>query len=134
MTGVVTVEQLTWIIGVIAMAGGAVAGFLIWVYRIVMALRGDFARQLAELDSVARLEMERAKLVEQQLRDELAAYRIHAAERFATKDGVTQAIGRMESAIEKLTTQVHDAIERITSRMDRILDGRADPPGGGRKP
>lgn len=131
MTGLVTIEQLAWIAGIITISGSAVAGFLFWVWRLVVGLQRAFDAELKERDTAAQLEKERAKLIEQELRKEFNEYRVHASERFATKDGVTQAVGRMEQAIEKLTTLVHESVERITTRMDRILDGRNDPPSRG---
>jgi hypothetical protein len=122
VTGTVTFEQLAWIVGIITLAGGAVAGFLFWVWRIVEGQR----RELKERDTAAQLEKERAKLIEQELRKEISDFRIHAAQTFATKDGVTAAVGRMEQAIEKLSSLVHESVERITARMDRILDSRGE--------
>lgn len=124
MTGVVTFEQLQWIIGLIIAAGCGVAGFLFWVYRIVVALRGEFNAQIRERDTAGQLERERAKLIESELAKELSEYKVLVAERYATKDGVTAAVGRMEQAIERLTSMVHESVERITNRMDRILEGR----------
>jgi hypothetical protein len=128
MTGAVSWEVLIWVVSLIFGAGAAVAGFLFWVWRIVVG----FNRALDERDTAAQLEKERAKLVEEDLRRELSDYKIHAAERFATKDGVTQAIGRMESAVERLTTQVHDAVERLTTRLDRMLEREPGSKGAGR--
>jgi ubiquinone biosynthesis protein UbiJ len=102
----------------IVTAGLAVSAFLFWVWRLLSA----FNAKLAERDTAAQLEKERAKIAEETLRRELNEYKVHAAEKYATKDGMTQAIGRMESAVERLTTQVHDAVERLTDRLDRMLE------------
>lgn len=128
MTGLVTWEVLVWVVGIVFAAGLAVAGFLLWVWRLV----SRFNDALAERDSAAQLEKERAKMIEQDIRNELNEYRVHVAEKFATKDGVTQAIGRMEAAVERLTSQVHDAVERLTDRLDRIFE-RDGPKGGSPK-
>lgn len=128
MTGAVTYEQLYAILGLMGAAGGAVAGFLFWVWRLVVGVRKDFAAQLRERDTAAQLETERAKMIEQVLRESLSAYQVQVAEKYATKEGVTVAVGRMESAIEKLSTLVHESVERITSRMDRILERNDAPP------
>ena len=117
MTGAPTWDQLSWIIGLIITAGTIVTIFLGWVYTIVSGLRREFS-------TAAQLEKERAKLMEDELRRDLAEYKLHVAEKYATKDGVTAAVGRMEVAIEKLSAMVHDSVERITNRMDRLLDGR----------
>lgn len=128
MSGAVTIEQLQWLIGLMFAAGGAVAAFLFWVWRLVVGLQSQFASQIKERDTAAQLETERAKLVEGELRKELHAYQISAAEKFATKDGMTQAIGRMEQAIERLTNLINESVDRITSRVDRLLDNRNDTP------
>lgn len=128
MTGAVTWEGISAVVAVVFIAGSGVAGFLFWVWRIVVGLKREFAEQLKERDTAAQLEKERAKLVEEELRKQLSAYQVHAAERFATKDGVTQMGQRLETALEKLTTMVHESVERITSRVDRLLDARKDDP------
>jgi predicted Holliday junction resolvase-like endonuclease len=134
VTGAVDWGQLIWVVSLILAAGTIVAGFLIWVYRLVSALRAEIAEKQAEMemalkerDSAAHLESQRAKLVEDELRRELADYKVHAAEHFATKDGVTAAVSRVEGSIKGLATQVEGAVDRLTGRIDRLLDG----PGGG---
>jgi len=59
-------------------------------------------REWKERDSAAQLEKERAKLVEADIRRELSDYQIHAAEKYATKDGVTAAVTRVEASIQNL--------------------------------
>jgi hypothetical protein len=110
-----------WVVGLVIAAGGVVAGFLILVYRIISGLRGE----MAERDSAAQLEKERAKLVEDELRRDLSDYKVHAAEKFATKDGVSQAVTRMEGSIQNLANQVEGAVDRLTGRIDKLLDGPA---------
>jgi hypothetical protein len=90
-----------------------------WVWRLV----SGFNKARADPDTVAQLEKERAKLVEQELRRDLSEYKIHAAEHYATKEGVTQAVGRVEVSIKSLATQMESAVDRITGRTDRLLDG-----------
>ena len=120
MTGTVTWEVLLWVVGIVGGAGAAVAAFLFWLWGIVKALRDDFDKELEGRD--LKIEAVHAKVSLQDA--EFNEYKVHAAERFATKDGVTQAIDRMEAAVERLTTQVHDAVERLTSRLDRMLENR----------
>lgn len=122
MTGTVTWEVLTAVVGFIIFAGLGVAGFLLWLWGVVQGLRKDFEDAMKERDTAAQIEAQRAKIAEETVARELAEYRVHAAETFATKDGVTQAVGRMETAIERLTQLIHDSIERVTNRLDRILD------------
>lgn len=113
MSGAVSWEVLLWVIGVMVAAGGTVAGFLIWVWKLI----GRFDKALADRDAAAGLEKERAKLVEDGLRRELNEYKVHAAETFATKEGVSAAVGRVESAVD-----------RLTERIDRLLEAQATAP------
>lgn len=113
MTGAVQWDVLIWVVGLMWGAGTVVAGFLFWVWRLV----SGFNKVLAERDTVAQLEKERAKLVEAELRKELHEFKVHASETFATKEGVTAAVGRVEQAIE-----------RLTQRIDRVLEAQAHHP------
>lgn len=126
MTGTVSWEALLWVIGVGGGAGSAVAVFLFWVFRLVQSLRKNWADDLQSRD--ARIDELEAAVTRNEA--EHNEYRVHVAEKFATKDGVTAAIGRMEAAVEKLTSQVHDAVERLTTRLDRILERSNDAPRG----
>lgn len=123
--------RLYWVLGLVVAAGGVVAGFLIWVYRLVSTLRAEMAdkqdtidRALRERDTAAQLEKERAKLVEAEIRRDLSEYQIHAAEKYATKDGVTQAVTRVEASIQNLANQVEGSVDRLTVRIDKLLDNR----------
>lgn len=118
MTGFVDWGQLIWVVGLVIGAGGGVAAFLFWVYRLVQGLRSE----MSERDSAAQLEKERAKLVEDDLRRELNDYKVHVAEKFATKDGVTAAVNRVEGSIQNIATQVENAVDRLTARIDKLLD------------
>lgn len=113
MTGAVSWEVLIWVVAVIFAAGSAVAGFLFWVWRLM----SGFNKALDERDAAAGLEKERAKLVEEDIRRELGDYKVHAAETFATKEGVSAAVGRVESAVD-----------RLTGRIDRLLEAQANGP------
>lgn len=113
MTGSVSWEVLFWVVGIMFGAGSGVAGFLFWVWRLV----SRFNAALDERDTAAQLEKERAKIVEDELRRDLALYKVHAAETFATKEGVAAAVGRVESAVD-----------RLTQRIDRLLEVQAHPP------
>lgn len=124
MTGLVDWGQLIWVVGLVLSAGGGVAAFLFWVYRLVQGLRSE----MRERDSAAQLEKERAKMVEDELRRELNDYKVHVAEKFATKDGVTAAVNRVEGSIQSIATQVENAVDRLTSRIDKLLDNNRSPP------
>lgn len=124
MTGSVSWEVLIWVVGLMITAGGVVAGFLIIVYRLVSGLRGE----MAERDTAAHLEKERAKMVEEELRRDFNDFKVQVAEKYATKDGVTTAVSRVESSVERIGTMVHDSVERLTNRLDRILEHRSEQP------
>jgi hypothetical protein len=124
MTGAVSWEVLIWIVGLMLAAGGIVAGFLFWVWRIV----AGFNTALDERDTAAQLEKERAKMVEEELRRDLNDYKVQVADKYATKDGVSSAVGRVESSVERIGSMVHDSVERLTNRLDRILEHRSENP------
>lgn len=105
MTGPVTYEQLFAFLALFAAAGGVVAGFLAWVFRIVSALRRAYTADRDQL----QLQIEACE-------KDVAAYKVHAAETFATKEGVSAAVGRVESAVD-----------RLTGRIDRLLEAQAHP-------
>lgn len=124
MTGAVSWEVLMWVVGLVVAAGSVVAGFLFWVWRIV----SGFNHALDERDTAAQLEKERAKMVEEELRRDLNDYKVQVADKYATKDGVTTAVGRVESSVERIGAMVHDSVERLTNRLDRILEHRSEQP------
>lgn len=105
MTGPVTYEQLYAFLSLFAAAGGVVAGFLAWVFRMVSALKRAYAA-----------DRDRMQLQIETCEKDVAAYKIHVAETFATKEGVSAAVGRVESAVD-----------RLTGRIDRLLEAQAHP-------
>lgn len=143
MTGGVTWEALVWIIGIIVAAGGVVAAFLILVWRLISTLRDEmgkseqdlrteFTSELNKRDSIledrastSQLETERAKMVEAELRKDLDAYKVHAAETYATKQGVTLAVERVENAVGQLSDKVEKSVDRLSERIDRLLEQRS---------
>jgi len=134
VTGLVSWADFYWVLGLVVGAGGVVAGFLIWVYRLVSGLRAEMAERqelvaaaLKERDTAAQLEKERAKLVEAEIKRELSEYQVHAAEKYATKDGVSQAVTRVEASIQNLANQVEGSVDRLTIRIDKLLDNRTGP-------
>jgi ubiquinone biosynthesis protein UbiJ len=125
MTGTVTWEVLAWLIGIIVAAGTAVAIFLYWVWSLVKTLRADWEADLADRDLKIEAAMAHAKLIEDSLTRELADYRQHAGETFATKEGVTGAVARVEAAVGRLTSQIESVVDRLSSRIDRLLEDRS---------
>lgn len=51
------------------------------------------------------------------VRDEIASHKLHAAETFATRAGVTESLDRVFAAIDKLTGRV-DELLRIERRKE----------------
>jgi len=120
--------MLQWEIGLMLAAGAVVAGFLFWVYRLVAGIRAEMDNRLRERDTAAQLEAARAKMVEEELRRDLSDYKVEVADKYATKDGVTAAVGRVEQSVERIGAMVHDSVERLTNRLDRILEHRSENP------
>ena len=121
MTGAVTYEQIASLFnivmaigGVIVVAGGAVAGFLAWLWRIVTHIRKSY-------------DADRAQLIERiaQGEGDLAAYREHAAETFASKSGVTVQIDRLEAAVNGIADKIDTSSYRITERIDKLFENQA---------
>lgn len=111
LSGPVTYEQIFALFSVLVVAGGVVAGFLAWVWRIVAALRKKYEADRTSLQ--AQID---------DLEKDLADYKVHAAETFATKEGVSAAVGRVESAVD-----------RLTGRIDRLLEAQASGSQPGRR-
>jgi ubiquinone biosynthesis protein UbiJ len=135
VTGAVTWEAAAFFFGVVFVAGAGVAGFLIWVYRLVVGLRRDqrvdvvkLEELVRERDTVAQLERERAKLVEEGLRKMITDQAQHVAETYATKEGVQVGLGRVEKSIDRLSEQVGNAVDRLSNRLDRFMEPTAPAP------
>ncbi len=80
------------------------AGFLLWMFRLLENLKEALTRDLAQLRADVEKDKEdlslafeataaRCKLADEQLAAQLATYQVHVAETFATKDGVRAAVG-----------------------------------------
>ncbi len=120
MTGAVSWEVLSWVVGIAVAVAIGVSGFLLWVWGVVKGLREEFDAELTARDAAikdASLKAEainaRATLMEGELRKEIADYKQHAGETFATKEGVSVAVQRVEQAVD-----------RLTGRIDRLLERR----------
>jgi hypothetical protein len=102
------------ILASIATTASVVVGWLVVIGR---RIKSDFDRLEAEIARVERdgklqteAANERAKMVEEDLRRQIEAHKLFAAEHFATEDGVNKAL-----------EPVLKAIERLADRLDRIL-------------
>lgn len=88
-----------------------------WLMIIGRRIKADFDRLQAEVERVEKdgklqteAANERAKMAEEELRRQIEAHKLFAAEHFATEDGVNKAL-----------EPVLKAIERLGDRLDRIL-------------
>ena len=117
MTSTVTWEVLIWMAGT-----GSVA--LLTGWRIVSWVLTELGKRDAAIDKLEKdagllvgAVDSRAKLAEDELRRSLEAHKLYAAENFATEDGVTHAVNRVD-----------DAVKRLTDRMDRYFEKPASTP------
>jgi hypothetical protein len=116
MTGAVTYEQIFALFGVLVVAGGAVAGAVGFLWRVVSLLKKRYDLDREELEGMV-------KASERELQD----YKQHVAETYASKEGVSVQIGRLETAVNGIATKVEDSSHRITERIDRLLEARPSP-------
>lgn len=139
MTGAVSWETLLWVIGIVVIAGGAVAGFLITLYRIVMALKEDQKNELEERNKEQRAELEKRDLEMLAIKAETAAkaaslarefsdYQRHVGETFVTKAGLSDALTRLERTFDGFVARMDEGFERLSTRIDRLLDQRSPAP------
>jgi len=91
----VTGPEIMAVVGFIVMLFGAIFG--IWKY-----LDGKLTSARKETESIAR---------------DLAAHKLHAAETFATKQGMQEQTSQMLRAIEGVASR----IDGISERLDNIL-------------
>jgi uncharacterized protein YoxC len=138
LTGSVSWDALTWVVVIILTAGGVVAGFLLWIYGQAKAREGEVNDLFAKLeerweknlkDTALQIEAvaARCKMNDDQLARDISAYQMHVGETFATKAGVTQAVERVESAVDRFTEQMTQGFDRLTTRIDRLVENREAP-------
>ena len=116
-----TLKTLSGILVPMLMSAVTVLGIL---WRGANWIKDEFAKRDAAIvktseqaSLVAQSANERSRMVEDQLRNELAEHRLHAAETFATKSGLKESLDR-----------VHDAVDRLTNRIDIVLNGSPGTP------
>lgn len=132
--GAVEWPFLLWICSIIA---SAVAGA---ITVVVTGARLFAARDKATADlkeqtgkALAKLEADHRQAVDK-VSSDLAAYKAHVGETFATKQSVTIQLQRIEETMKAFGDRVESSVQRLTERIDRILEARAgdQPPRGGR--
>ncbi len=120
MSGTVSWEVLAWVVGIISVAGGAVALVLLWVWQLVRMQRNELDSAVGALRGELQSEAGRAKAAEEETRRALEAHKLYAAETFATAHELATALG-----------EVMSAIDRLTGRLDQILTLRTHPASEG---
>lgn len=115
-TGAVTWDTVIWLVTVLI---GAVSGA-----SSVLWMGWRFYRSL-----VVRIELAdaRAKAAEDRLERMINDAAQHVAETYATKSGVTVAVERVESAVQQLSGQVQTSVDRLSERIDRLLELQVSP-------
>ena len=122
-----TPDVLEWIKAVSGLVFPMIASALTVIgilWRGANWIKDEFAKRDAAIvkatenaNLVAQSANERGRMVEDQLRNELNEHRLHAAETFATKSGLKESLDR-----------VHDAVDRLTNRIDIVLNGAPGTP------
>ncbi|MBN9304135.1 MAG: hypothetical protein BGO82_17305 [Devosia sp. 67-54] len=115
MTGTVSWETLLWVIG----SNGVV---LVVAWRILDWI----GKQLSDRDLKIEAESARAKMIEKGLEDALAEFRTHVAERYATKDGVSDGLGRVEASLRELKDLINQML--LNQAMRPPPSDRPPPP------
>ncbi|WP_420411586.1 hypothetical protein [Roseibium sp.] len=95
MNGAITWEQITALTVII----GAVAGAWWFLFSSNLATRRECQKET------------------QQLRQDLAAYKLEVAERYASVDHLKEVENRLVNAIDKLT----DKLDTMPDRLSRII-------------
>ena len=99
MTGTVSWETLLWVIG-------SNVTVLIVAWRILQWI----GAQLKDRDLKIEAEHARAVLVEKNLEEALANFKVAVAEKYATKDGVRDGMERLEQAIKEVKDLLHQIL------------------------
>lgn len=118
MEGNITWEAL-W-----AVAGIVGAAFVIW-WRIEMRVERAKKDAHFKVDAVAA----RADLTAAQL----AEYKTHVAEQYATKAGVTEQMITLTKAVNDVGERLDKRLDAMTERLDRVIEAnhkseRSHPP------
>lgn len=113
-----TINLILGIIVSVLTSIGLIGGF---IWKVRQGIDARFDRLEADIEKTAKDAAEavaladgRAKIAEDDLRRALEAHKLHAAEHFATEDGVSKAL-----------EPVLKAIDRLADRLDRYLSGEA---------
>lgn len=94
----------------------AVGGFLISLAVFAFGVWKYVDGKVEQAKSDAMLAVKALELKADTTKSDLAAYKTHAAETFATKAGLAESLNR-----------VHDALDRLTDRIDALISAQAKP-------
>lgn len=92
----------------------AVSGFLVTLAAFAFGVWRYVEGKVERAKSDALLAIKAVEIKSDRAERDLAAYQTHAAETFATKAGLTESLGR-----------VHDALDRLTDRIDALINAQA---------
>ena len=120
MTGAVDWGTLTWLVTVLISAVTGAVGMMAMGFRLLRGRDEANGRMREEIDAqIASVD------------DELQAFKLHAAETYATKNGTEQAVKRVENAVDGLSGKMEKGFERISNRIDKLFEGGVAKTGGG---
>lgn len=110
------------------MSGIAItAELVVFGLAVLGAIAGLWWRIEARIDKAASdnaLRAEAAKIKAETAARELAEYKVHVAETFATKAGLTESLNRLHDALDKLTARIDMLIQQ--SSKDGSQGGRGN--------
>lgn len=128
-TGAVSWEMLFWIAGLLGSGILGAGGAVLWGVRLFAARDRAIADVREELSLKVLAGETNASAAVEQVASELVTFRQHVGETFATKQGVSVQLERVEQEVrrvgDKIEGKVESAFERLTIRIDRVLEERA---------
>lgn len=108
MSGGVSWETLTWVIGSNAVILGIAWRVLSWV-------NGQFKDRDLRIEAALAL----ARMTEEAAKKEVNDFKVHVAERYATKDGVGEGFKRVEKSVD----EVKELLNKLLIEERRAREG-----------
>jgi hypothetical protein len=96
----------TWVVG-------SNATVLLLAWRVLSWVNSQFKERDLRIEAAHAL----AKLTEEVVRKEFNDYKLHVAERYATKDGVNDGMARLEKGLSELKDLINQML--LEERRDR---------------
>lgn len=128
------VSSTTGVVGAVAGVAAAAVGAVFWYLCKDARSQAEKAKNAANAaKDAAKVDIaalrEQSKDDNTALREELAAYKLHVAERYVTQEALTKAVTGVEKAIDRLlefieknAAEQRQAIEGIHRRIDSKVD------------